>query len=351
MTPLEQRYRRVLRLLPASYRRRWEEDMVLTFLHSALPCDAEEAAFTGEHGWPASSEVASVAALAVRLRLGGAGAPPRYLAWGGAVRRVALVGLLAQAVLSLLRLGEQALYTLQFPVSPIPEAAVLVAATPWWSTASTFAGLLWVPAYLTLLGGHRRTARALAVSALLPQLVSFGVALHATDVVSLASHASWLLLAAVPVLATAAFHRDAPAIRARPWLLALPVGVGIVTVTLILAQSLAVFWFDLPGLAGVSTAAAGLAYLAAPNIGWGGRSASWSIALSVVAAEVLGLQAVTLEDYLRLAHPSDQLHTLLITAAAQTATTLAITAALVIAASRALNALPPHSDAMPAADP
>jgi hypothetical protein len=75
---LEQRYRLVLRtLLPASYRKLWEEDMVATFLESMDSDDAEAAEFLADYGRPGWSEVASVAALAVRLRLGAAEAPLR----------------------------------------------------------------------------------------------------------------------------------------------------------------------------------------------------------------------------------------------------------------------------------
>jgi hypothetical protein len=95
---LEQRYRVVLRtLLPASYRKLWEEDMVATFLESMASDDAEAAEYLADYGRPSWSEVASVAALAVRLRLGAANAPLRSGAWGEAVRLVALMGLLVHA--------------------------------------------------------------------------------------------------------------------------------------------------------------------------------------------------------------------------------------------------------------
>jgi hypothetical protein len=88
MSRLEQRYRLVLRvLLPAAYRKAWEEDMVATFLDSVDSDDAEAAEYVADYGRPSWSEVASVARLAARLRLGAAGAPPRYVAWGQAVRR------------------------------------------------------------------------------------------------------------------------------------------------------------------------------------------------------------------------------------------------------------------------
>lgn len=45
MTVLEQRYRLVLRMLPASYREVWEEDMVATFLASMGTNDVEDAEY------------------------------------------------------------------------------------------------------------------------------------------------------------------------------------------------------------------------------------------------------------------------------------------------------------------
>ena len=78
---LEQRYRRVLRLLPGYYRDKWEEDMVTAFLDSWMTGDPDEDPVTKEFDRPARQEVASVIALAVRLYLGGASTPRRYFAW------------------------------------------------------------------------------------------------------------------------------------------------------------------------------------------------------------------------------------------------------------------------------
>jgi hypothetical protein len=77
---LEQRYRRVLRLLPGYYRDNWEEDMVAAFLDSWLTGDPDEDVAILEFCKPTRPEVASVASLAVRLYLGGTGAPRRYFA-------------------------------------------------------------------------------------------------------------------------------------------------------------------------------------------------------------------------------------------------------------------------------
>src|SRR5215469_6951437 len=112
MTPLEQRYRLVLRLLPASYRAAWEEEMVAAFLDSMATTDSDDAEYLADYGWPSRSEVASVVALAVRLRLPGVrlrlgtpGAPPRYAASGEAVRRAVLALILVHAVFAMVGLG------------------------------------------------------------------------------------------------------------------------------------------------------------------------------------------------------------------------------------------------------
>ena len=97
---LEQRYRRVVRLLPGWYRQQWEEDMVAAFLDSWLTGDPESDPWVLEICKPSWAEVASVISLAVRLYLGGAGAPPRYFAWGQAIRRAVLAAVLVHAVLA-----------------------------------------------------------------------------------------------------------------------------------------------------------------------------------------------------------------------------------------------------------
>src|SRR5712691_13419723 len=69
MRPLEVRYRSLLRVLPAGYRETWEEEMVATFLESMATDDPDRAGYLADFGRPSWSEVASVLALAVQLRL------------------------------------------------------------------------------------------------------------------------------------------------------------------------------------------------------------------------------------------------------------------------------------------
>ncbi len=71
MSRLEERYRRVLRLLPAGYRRQWEDDMVAAFLETMQTGDAETDEYLADHGRPSLAEMTSILSLAVRLRIGG----------------------------------------------------------------------------------------------------------------------------------------------------------------------------------------------------------------------------------------------------------------------------------------
>lgn len=79
MNVLEQRYRSVLRLLPVSYRQVWEPDMVSAFLDSMDAGDREINDYLADHGRPSWREVASIAVLAARLRLGADGLRPSPL--------------------------------------------------------------------------------------------------------------------------------------------------------------------------------------------------------------------------------------------------------------------------------
>ncbi|HEV7975148.1 hypothetical protein [Amycolatopsis sp.] len=79
---------------------KWADEMVATFLESMATDAVEDAEYVAEFGKPSWAEVVSVVALAVRLRLGGGASSARYFAWGAAVRIVALVGLLVNALLA-----------------------------------------------------------------------------------------------------------------------------------------------------------------------------------------------------------------------------------------------------------
>lgn len=329
MNGLEQRYRRVLRMLPASYRETWEDDMVATFLQSTAlvdTTDPEDAAFVAEYGTPGWAEIASVLALAVRLRLGGAGAPPRYFARGEALRRVALVGLLLYAVTAVIGIAQLWLLT-RFPhLLPLDAAAAGLGVR-----VATLAELLWVAAYLALVTDHRRVARVLATLAIAPQVASYATDLITTGGVFALSHTYQLLLDAVPVAALVAWHPGAPPIPPRPWLLAFPAGLAVVTALTVLAAGMDPAGLaDWPGLLCVLVLAAGCAYLLAPGPRRKRRAAPWSLALIILTVAVLGPRVVSLLDYLHYAAPTPQLHTSLVAGAAEAVAMLGT--ALVLAA-------------------
>jgi hypothetical protein len=346
VTRLEQRYRLVLRtLLPASYRKVWEEDMVATFLESMDTDDAEAAEYLADFGRPSWSEVASVAALAVRLRLGATGAPPRSVAWGQAVRLVALMGLLVHAAAATIDAGSTLWLAGRIGWLPAPPAdwasAIPLSA---WHTVSSIAGLLWLPAYVGLLLGHRRAAQLLASLALLPAAaatMSVTVDLVAgTAPLVLTSWAN-LLLNALVVLALAAFHHDAPPVRRRPWLLALAVGIAVLLgLSLLVRPTNPWVLLDWPGLCCLALVGAAVAHLAGPALGRGDRAPSWTLALALLAPAVFGLRVVSLLDYFGVT-PGGQRSALLVLGAVEALAVLAVGVPLARLAADGLRRLGP----------
>ena len=146
---LEQRYRRVLRLLPGYYRDRWEEDMAAAYLDSWLTGDPEVDECVLEFCRPDWPEAASVAGLAARLYLGGAGAPRRYFAWGQAARNAVLAVMVVHAVRGVAAL---------VPLAWSHRAAGWLPAPPaTWMTASP--GGIWPAVFYVVDGGLDRDLR------------------------------------------------------------------------------------------------------------------------------------------------------------------------------------------------
>jgi hypothetical protein len=222
---LEDRYRYVLRLLPASYRAEREEEMVCAFLEgSGGLSDADNPR-------PRWSEIASVAALSLRVRLGGAGASPRFFAWGEAVRLVAVLGLFFHAMMSCVWLGDFLRPPGVFGSPSVDYRAALGpagSAERLWNIVQGLGGLLWIAAFASLVRGRPRAAK---ISALLALALQYGIAFPSgfvswdyIDMIAILQS----LLFVVPVLAlVAGFHRDAPRMHRSPWVAALPVGVGV----------------------------------------------------------------------------------------------------------------------------
>ncbi|MES9526084.1 hypothetical protein [Streptomyces capoamus] len=215
-TLLETRYRTVLRLLPAYYRREREEEMVETYLWDV---DRE----VQDQSRPTFGEVASIAALAVRCRLGAPGAPRRYALLGSGVRLFALSALLLQAasavVSPVLQLtwaftrgaSGRRMFLTEFTGRSTTETVVAVLA---WTLP-----LLWPVAYFALVHDRRRLARYAALGAALPALWPLIRAIGSQAGDAAPPGLPWYetsaaLLAWLPALALcAAYHRDAPGAR------------------------------------------------------------------------------------------------------------------------------------------
>ncbi|MBC9729339.1 hypothetical protein [Streptomyces sp. TRM68367] len=208
-TLLEARYRTVLRLLPAYYRRAREEEMVETYLWDV---DRD----TQDQSRPTLGEVASVAALALRTRFATPGAPRPYALFGTAARQFALFAVLLQAatavVEGILELtwasthgrAQWEMFTSGFTGhglrSGIVEAAL-------WTLP-----LLWTAGYFALLHDRRRLARVSVLLAAVPTLWPLLEPLLDASVPPEPAYATaTALLAWLSALAVcAAHHRDAP---------------------------------------------------------------------------------------------------------------------------------------------
>jgi len=342
---LEQRYRRVLRLLPGYYRQRWEEDMVAAFLDSWLTGDPDEDEAIVEFCKPSWAEAASVAGLAARLYLGGAAAPPRYFAWGQAIRRAVLAVTLVHALLAVNVLVFLVWSRRLVGWLPAPPASLVVAPGGVWDMVYYLVCLAWIVIFLTLALGHYRTARVLAALAIVPGLVALLQAqLTGIMPAPFGPWIFWVLVDLAPVLAMTAFHRDAPATAPGPWLLALPAGYVLVYGPLLALQVTGNFaWLpDFSGLCCILVSLACLAHVPRARSRQANGSGVWSLALVLLAAVAGAYRIVTLTDYLHDPHLINvSLAELLIVLAA-----VALVAPDAARAQAATPAPPPHPHAM-----
>ena len=299
---LEQRYRRVLRLLPGYYRDKWEEDMVAAFLDSWLTGDPDEDSVIMEYDRPTRQEIASVVGLAARLYLGGAGTPRRYFAWGQAVRGAVLAMALVHAMVGFNTLvfltWSRRLFGLPAPPASLATAAPggIVPPAVWH-----VADYAWIVIFVALVLGYYRTARVIALLAILPDLVWLlqGQFTGAFPAAPFGPWAFWFLLNLVPVLGMAAFHRDAPPAARWPWLLALPAGYLLVAVPELVIQATGnSAW--LPDHSGLLCLLVSLACLAHAPRALSRRttgSGVWSLTLTLLAAVAGAYRIASLSDY------------------------------------------------------
>jgi hypothetical protein len=345
MSTVEDRYRSVLRMLPASYREVWEEEMVSTFLESMDTDDVDEAEFRADFGRPGFAEVASVAALAVRLRFGGTDAAPLSFTWGEAVRRVTLVGFLAYAAYTTVLSIERFWLSDAVPWPPLPDHStpwVHTSPTGFWPTLREHAGLVWLGAFLGLVFGRRRAATVFAVIGVVVPLSDQTLDLATNGEPMMLSPWFGVGLSALLVLALAAFHSGAPPVRPRPWLGAFCVGLLLAGVPefVYLSQDIPmpspVEW---PAVACVVMVVAAAVHLACPaSPSWYG-ALPWSLALALLAPIVFGQRVVSLID-LRTAGPYPGRSAMITLALAEAVAVLAVLLPLVVVTVRALRHLP-----------
>jgi hypothetical protein len=301
---LERRYRRVLRLLPGWYREQWEQDMAAAFLDSWLTGDPEADRYISKAAGPSRAEVASVAGLAVRLRLAGSGATRRR-AWGQVIRRAVLAvlllhALLAADVLVFLVRSRQLVGWL-----PAPPGSQVIAPTGVWATVYCLVCVAWIVIFVMLALGYNRTARVLAALAVVPGLVAL-VQAHITGFMPapFGSWVFWVLIDLAPTLAMTAFYRDARPAATRAWLLALPAGYLVVygpLLTLVATGSYA--W--LPDFSGLCCLVVALACLAHAPRAWSRQAAGtglWSLTLTLLAAVAAAFRIISLTNYLNDPH-------------------------------------------------
>ncbi|MTK01877.1 hypothetical protein [Micromonospora sp. CP22] len=338
MSRLEERYRTLLRLLPAGYRQEWEDDMVAAFLESMDTGDPETTAYLADYGRPSLSEAASIVSLAVRLRLG-ADASPRSRRWGQAVRLATLMAMLTHAVLATGGVAVALWYSgkLAWLPAPAPEL-MLTGPASIWSTTWDLAGYAWLPAYVALVLGYRRVAQAVALLAIAPPAITTAVAQAVGDVPLTVSPWALLLVDVVLLLAMAAFQHGVPPVPRRPWLLALPIGVVLVALPLFILQAVepALRLLDWPGLAGAAVTVAMAVHLAVRATRRSTRTLPWSLAFTLLAATAFALRAATLPDY----HDQAQRAALTTIASVQIVAILAVGVPLAVSAVRALRDTP-----------
>ncbi len=211
---LEARYRRILTLLPAAYREHRGEEMISTLLDGA----------PRGRRWPSLAELASLAALAIRLRVGAPGGTRRAVAVGEILRRTALTGLLSlglwtgwNGVDNLVVLWLERRYARHLPGLTLES----------WLATSTVPPLVYLGAFVALLVGRRRLGRFLSVAQ--AGYIGFAVTRHDSFLVLSDRMALFALSLLIAVAAGSAFHREAPRMPTpRRWLVSAAGLAGII---------------------------------------------------------------------------------------------------------------------------
>jgi hypothetical protein len=346
MSLLEQRYRSVLRLLPAAYRQRWEEDMVAAFLESAETGDPQAAAGVLETGHPSVSELASIVSLAVRLRLGDAGSPPGPLTWGRAVRLATMTATLAHAVVASGGILVSVWLSGRMGWLPQPPQDVASDVLPGvWREAWTLTAWCWVPAWVALVLGRCVAAQLLASLAVAVPALGLAGDGATGDSLALVPRLVMLTADVLLILAMGVFSEGEPSEHRPRWLIALPISILLVPLPLLGIQLTlpATRLLDWPGVACVVLALATVVHAAATARRPSRRDTPTLLALTLLAASVAAVRLLTLPGYY---HQADR-GTLLTIGLIQAATVSAAGLPLAVATRRALRRVPALTTAGP----
>ncbi|HEU4424162.1 MAG TPA: hypothetical protein VFR67_16650 [Pilimelia sp.] len=319
MNRLEERYRSVLRVLPASYRREWEDDMVAAFLESMACDDPDDAAYVVDFGRPSLAETASVIALAARLRLGIGEARLWSAVWRPAIHLAVLAALLTHAVLGAAYLGIGWWLSGKISGLPAPPSEWVTGdSLPLTTKVGIAASLGWLVAYAALVSGLRNVARGLAVAVTALTLAAGTLTGGGGSTMLWFEFGFDVLL----VLSLAALPAHTPPARRLPWLVALPTGTAVILAISVVppAPDGTVSPVDWPGVCCVAVVIAAAVHLAQPAAR---ARPAVSLALVMLATAVLGVRAATLLDYLRVP-PFIHIEGLVIVSLVQIAAVLAV---------------------------
>ncbi|HEY5846588.1 MAG TPA: hypothetical protein VIT42_07345 [Microlunatus sp.] len=343
MTVLEDRYRAVLRLLPASYRAVWEQEMVSTFRDSTRTGDAESDELLDDFGRPGFTEVVSIVVLAARLRLTTPAAVASRAVCGQALRVVALVALLVNVVALPAAIAQYWWLTTGMPLPEATERALEAHPVGDPGADIDLFGVLWVAAFLFLLAGQYRAGKLLAVIALAPSVaVVLAMTVQDSDRPAVEVLARWgeLLVYAAVVATVAAFVPSHPPPRRRPWLIALVLVLAVSPVVGVvpLFQPIDSIWLDWPGL----LCLAWIAVAVVPRVH---RSLPAAAAMILLGLPVVVLRLVWLAYFVALPAESESDGRLLITVAV--AETLAVAAIEIVLMVRIIARFPPAMTSLP----
>jgi hypothetical protein len=269
---LEERYRRLLRVLPRPYRILREEEMVDVFLQERVDADPDSADLTLKFGVPGPAESWSVLQLAMRARFWAT--PERARAQAQAVRVATLGGLVVLAVQAIDTAWARFLLG-EFPMDGFTQdfgPAAWWSAAPGWAVVQEWLPAAWIVVLLAALTGQRALGQLVGAATIVATLV-----IGAVSGMPVADSPLMLILKAglVAGLATVASH--APTARRGLWITAATTGAFAV------AAMTTIAWFWPP-------ARDAIGWLFADVIGAG--AGFWCLAAAAAAFALLVLRSL-----------------------------------------------------------